>query len=351
MNIPGLVEIDSFEGATDGAKLRNAMAYAAAQSQKPGLVVRPGATYDAGANPFQLYPGFKILGMAGGETEFSYNTRVNVRGTNGVFACVGTGATKGMLFKDIGFEGSINTVFLKDNPMDASGAYPGNSQIDGCSFDVFKHIYWGPISALQWFGTTYINNVKETALHVGGSDSVLFQDGGFLDHNGGTTREERLANKGLLRFSYLNKSVVGPIYTTGDPGLGVLVDGGGVGLVFQGSRFEGRNAGKPASGATIRVDSGHVTLRDVWAAYSMANPAENGRNDAGTIHVAGGSVLIDGAYYKRADGVGEDVPFVGVTGGRAVVRNIQAVGMSGAPVVRRLGGTVLADDTVRVVNG
>lgn len=351
-NVDGIVVIDSFAGSNDSEKLRAAMSYAQAQTLKPALLVKPGAVYDAGSSPFQLYDGFKLIGPAGGETEFSYNTPIKVRGSNGVFACKQSEATRGMLFKDIGFEGTVSTTFIQDNKMDASAGYLAYTQIDGCSFDLFKHLYWGPVLGLQWYGTTYINNVQETALHLGGSDSVLFTDGGYLDQSAGTTLDQRARGAGLLRFSGLNKSIIGPIYTTCDPGAGVIVTGDRTcGLVFQGTRFEGRNAGKPAYGAVIRVEAGSgVTFRDVWSSYGMSNPSATGRNDGGIIHVAGGSVLVDGGFYERATGVSENVPFVNVTGGRAIVRNIQAKGFSGLPIVQRSGsGSVIADETVQVV--
>lgn len=110
------VLVSSFGGANNSEKLRAAMTFASQQTYKPALLVEPGMSFDTGVTPFELYDGFKMIGT-GGETEFSHGIRIHVycTGGTGVFALKSgfNAMTTGILFKDIGFEGSVNTIFSR----------------------------------------------------------------------------------------------------------------------------------------------------------------------------------------------------------------------------------------------
>lgn len=345
----GTVSIDSFPGATGADQLRAAMAYASAQTRKPALMVKPGASYHAGDTPFQLYDGFKMIGPSGGETELGYGTKVWVSGTNGVFATKASGPTTGILFKGISFDGTVESGFIKENPSDSSAGYLQYSAFENVTFNIFKYILRSPLLGVTWTGPTYVNNVVETAFILSGSDNSLFTDGLFLDQNYGTTAEQRAKQYGILQCIALNKTSFGPLYITGDPGLALLIDRGGA-LVFNGARFEGRNAGKPTSGSVVRVMSGMAIFRDCWFAYGMSGQYPTGRTEAGIVHVFGGQVLIDGGMYERATNVAETVPFVHVSAGKAIVKNIMTRSFTaGKPLVTVANsstGSAVVDETV-----
>jgi len=117
--------------------------------------------------------------------------------------------------------------------------------------------------------------------------------------------------------------------------------------------IEGRNAGAPSPGALVRMTGGQFTMRDNRFAFAMTNPSATGRNDSGVIHVAGGTLTVDGATYDRATGVAETVPFIYVSGTntRVRVRNVTKLGTwTGKPVVKQaIAGLIDADDTVTLV--
>lgn len=144
----------------------------------------------------------------------------------------------------------------------------------------------------------------------------------------GTTGAER-ALFPCIHLNYLSKTYIGPIYITGDPSTGVLIDGGDGQLVLNGVRSEGRNANSPTAGTCIRI------------------------NDNGIIQVAVGTVLIDGAWYSRASTVAESVPFLNVTGGNMRIKNTMPMGTwTGKPIAHQsAAGLIAADDSSTVTTG
>jgi hypothetical protein len=88
---------------------------------------------------------------------------------------------------------------------------------------------------------------------------------------------------------------------------------------------------------------------------SAPNGATTGHTgEVGTITQTGGNVLYDGLYYDKTAAIAESVPFIGVSGGKARIRNIRlgAKGgvFTGLPRVQASGtGTINADDSVTVL--
>ena len=135
----------------------------------------------------------------------------------------------------------------------------------------------------------------------------------------------------LLSYDHQSKGELSGLYCTAEGHSGILLRGGS-GVTVRGNVVEGRNADAPCHGALLRVEGGTWLIRDNVLNYAMADPAATGRDDGGVVHVASGTVLIDGVVHDRASAVSEETPLVHVAAGRVRVRNVMA---SFRPVVRQ----------------
>lgn len=207
------------------------------------------------------------------------------------------------------------------------------------------------VTACTVDGWWNVNNVQSRAFSLGGSDFYFSPSMMLLD-----SPPELLPATGyLMNLSAMSNAWVSDIYCTAEGHTAALLTGGSSdeSVWIKNCVFEGRNAASPSPGSLIRMTGGQFILRDNRFAYAMTNPAATGRSDAGVIHVQGGTLLIDGATYRRATGVAESVPFVYATGAstRVVVRNVVAQGgWTGKPIVQQSqAGLVDADDSVTVI--
>jgi hypothetical protein len=360
----GGVTLESFDGATDDERLGNAMAYAAAQTHKPSILLLENRDYGPFRTPRTLYSGF---GLHGGPRFASQHRaaqstpqRVLVN-TPGAWLRMPGGQTFDVEISRLSFYSqSATTDFLGGH---ASGVL-WTSVIRDVGFSLFRHVLGSPatkllITAVLFDGWWNINNSRSVAMTLGGADNVLWAGGLCLldspPHIAGNTPYH-------LHCSWLSKTVIGPMFITAEQApAAVLVQGSpnAAGLIFQGTRMEGRNQNQPSYGAVVRVEGGHTTFRDCWIAYGLANPGASPRsNEQAVVQVLGGRVLFDGCYYARAggSGVSDQTPFVHASGAstRVRIRNVE-VGHNGGsfsdvPRVRAGGGAVIdADSSVVVV--
>lgn len=321
---PGRVLLDSLPGSDAASKLRTAWA----GGDTRAIIVTPGTTIDAGATPIPICSGGTLVGLGFGETEFSDNFRVNLRmtgqstSTGGVFTTA-SGA-KGWKFVNLGLEGTASVNAFKPNPMDATGEYFRYNQFINVSWDNFNMIAQTPAIGFQIMGICYMNNFATRAYYLGGSDCQLFTDGGFLEQNGSQSYATKAAQSGLLRFGTTQKFYVGPLYITGSPQVGILVDGGNGGIIFDGITAEGRESHSGGTlhcaGAIIRCNGGGGIIRPRWVGYAMRDKAATGRNDAGYIHIAGGNWHVDSGTYMRYSDVSKTTALVAVEGTSTRVR-------------------------------
>lgn len=351
----GVVQLDSFAGANDDAKLTAALSYVQAQSRMPYIQfpardITLNKTYTAftgmkliGPNS----PGPKNLEIQGGKP---VNHRVMLGsniGTGSKSLFVGSGSIYDVYVSNLAFQGNFNQQFW-DQPTGTLYACEFNS----LTFYGFKHVF-GRTDAkallTQVIFTGHWTDLafSDTQYNIGGSDNDFWVNG-YL--NIGSSNPGG-AGKYMLRFDGIGKTNVGPVYVTAESGwLGVDVANANKGITFFGPRLEGRNAGTPCDGAVIRVRAGFVRLVSPWIAYAMANPTAHGGSSQGVIHVDGGNVVVDSPMYERAGSVGESVPFVYAAGGRVAVNNVGAVGSwSQPPVVRAVGAALSVDNSVRVI--
>ena len=362
----GEVEVASFSGATYSDKFRTALAAVAAMNPKPALILTPGETLNAGTTPFEIPAGVAIVGSIGIQTEFGHNCPITVRATGGtaVFATADKGSNyngcKGWSMRHIDFEGSGVEALFADNPFDSSGSIWAYCTLDNVCADGFNRIYHGPMLGVTITGTTYYNNMRNMAWNLGGSDNTLWTDGGFFEMGSGISYAARAALSAMVQFGTMSKTTVGPLYVTGSPATPFRLNGGGGGVSFDNLTIEGRpvpGAGPNylwCAGELVRLTGGGAILRNKWYGYAMKDPSATGRASEGYIHITGGNHLVDGGHVQvYADQAASPPPFIRITGGTVVVRNIvRGSNTTQKPVVLTTDANFVdADSTVTVQVG
>ena len=364
----GEVEVASFSGATYSDKFRNALAWAAGQSPKPALILTPGSTIDAGTTPFTIPPGVSLVGGAAVQTEFGHNCPIYARHTGGsaVFTFDPPGSNnngcKGWSMSHIAFEGTGSQVLFQDQPFDLSDSLWAYSTLDNVCVDQFNHVYHGPMLGVTIKGTTYYNNMTNTAWYITGSDNCLWTDGAFFEMNAwsSTTYAAKAAVYSMVRMGSLAKTLLGPMYITGSPTTPLSLSGGSGGICIENMTIEGRPS--PGSGPNymwcagelVRLTGGSAILRNKWYGYAMKDPSATGRVSEGYIHITGGNHLIDGGCVQvYPEQAASPPPFIRITGGSVVVRNItRGSNTTQKPVVLTTNATFVdADSTVTVTVG
>lgn len=222
-------------------------------------------------------------------------------------------------------------------------------------------------------GWANLNNIRETAWNLGGSDFYLTPDLMLVD-----SPPELLGfNEYLMSHNYMSNAWFSNVYCTAEGHSAILIAGSNStsqNLFFEKFVLEGRNENQPSPGALVRQNQGQTVITRSRFAFAMANPALiTSRTDKGVIHVQGGHMTIDSCTYERGytvsawappasptlgAAVAESVPFAYfAAGSKGIVRNIIANGpttgdraWTGKPIVKQaLPGLVSCDDTVTLV--
>lgn len=329
--LPGYVALDSFGQSTDDANLTAALAYVATQTNPP-VIVLGNKNYSFSTARTLTQHGIKLMGVPGyanaEKSDVNMGTRANISVSGGVWLTGRTDAdTYDLSIQNIAFRGTSSTQFMA-----SGGSYTFYCTLmRDLSFSNFKSVIGSQatkalFTAAQFDGYWEVNNSYNGAIHIGGSDNVLWSDGMLLDSGTAFNTAGSAAGQSHLWLDYCEKSDIGPLYVTAEGNWGaVRVSGpaynaGGSNLggpnVITGARIEGRNAGAPCNGALVRVDGGILILRDCWLGYAGASPSSLGRSpvDAGAVHVNGGMLLAGGCTYDKATSVAASFPVVALTG-------------------------------------
>lgn len=221
-----------------------------------------------------------------------------------------------------------------------------------------------------------LNNIRETAWNIGGSDFVANPEMMLID-----SPPELLGfDQYLMQWNFMSNAHVKHVYMTAEGHAGVLIDGSNsTSQAFwleDWPAIEGRNEDQPSPGALVRMEAGQAMIRGTRFAFGMANPdLITSRADKGVIHIAGGNAVVQDCTYERGNtvidwepeidpeptlgpAVAEDVPFIYVASGAKVrVRNIIGNGpvtgersWSGKPVVKQaVAGLADCDDSVELI--
>lgn len=348
----GVVQLDSFPGANDDAKLTAALSYAAAQTYIPWVQFPGGRRVTLSQTGRTPFSGMKLMGPGSGAVAsmnrevsdgklLSHSVRVNA-GTGSSAWFVGSGTIHGVSIANIAFESSNGNTQWWHQPLSGgNGLYACN--FHNLTFFGFKHVIGMPTNAAAFTQVVTSGHWQcispfDTQFSLRGSDNQLWMGAGMLNIHGMRTD---VPGSDLILLSGVKKTQVGYIYLTAQEAAwaGVRVTGSSsVGLNFFGGSYEGRNASTQASGRLFRIDNGAVGFYGTWFAFGQKNDNHNG-----IVEVTGGNVYMDRPVYDRGN-TSNTVPFIHQTGGHLTVRG--AYGALGTPRVASTGGTRDLDSTV-----
>lgn len=344
---PGVVQLDSFSGATDDDKLTAALSYAQTQTYIPAIQF-PNRTVTLSQTRIP-FSGMKLIGPGapGGPKNLELssgkfsNSKVELNVGNGTASwMVATGTVYDIYIGNIAFQGGSSSQFWHQPLSTAPGLYA--AQFDALTFYGFQHVFGQPsnqaaLTQVFFTGHWQVIGPNDVQFCIAGSDNA-FWTAGYLNIGGNPSVDG--ANRFLIELS-VGKTDVGKIYVTCNNGwLGVKCTGDLGGLNFFGGDFEGQNINNPCYGSVIRVEGGGVSFCGPWTAYAMSNP---GTYSHGVIEVTGGNVLVDRPTYERGN-TAASVPYVYCSGGKIEVRS--AYGMQDTCIAHSAGGTIVVDSSV-----
>lgn len=349
------VLLDSFTGATDDAKLTQALSYVSQQTCKPAIVL--GQRSMEFKQPRQVFDGLAFTGLISGN-EFHYNQRVRISVPGSGWLTLPKGRTRGLYVGNLSFEGDSGTAFFADQG--SGGPVLWASHFENLAFNLFKHVMWGAHNAVTFSGFWDVNNSYDTPFKLWGSDNSYWTDGMLID-----SPRMGHGDRYHVWLPNVSKTVVGPIFATARANVCALRLDGGRGVVLNGARFDAQaQAGHPTLGSQLLITGGRfVRVRDCWFYGGMSDPGSAGHShpayDKGIVTVTGGAgIVLDGLMFSDGDGVQPDAtrpgtPHVHIGGGSGIrIRDIQA---SGAPIVRRASSvpaaTIVTDPDVPVSVG
>ncbi len=341
----GIVQMDSFAGATDAAKLQAAMTYAAAQSKIPWIQL-PARTIDTGSTSFALYSGCKIMGAGANvgpkNLEVGTSTGQLVPGQWNTSA----GSTTGALLQSTSQMYDVNLsgiAFYSTN---------GNTQIIRST----ANLYACEFHNLTFFGCKGAIGVStEKALltqvlftghwtclagtdvqfYMGGSDNQLWMSG-YLNIGSQTP----VSGKMLMNFNWMQKSNIGLIYVTAtnDWG-GIQVDGTqDYGIKIFGGIWEGLSPTTLATRPLLTVLGGCV---DLFGPH-LGQVSDSAGTVNGAIHQSGGLLTMYSPTYQRGSATAATFPLLYQTGGVAQVYHPRAAVSGETPRVRWSTASVVA---------
>lgn len=351
----GVVEMDSFPGANDDAKMLAALTYAAAQTRVPAIRLRHGVT--TLANSYDMFTGMKVVGagtenIAFGEEVSSGKaviSKIRFTGASGASSLFKSSATINYVtFANLAFHGDADCQIFQSTGNVYGGQFH-NLNFYGClaAFGNATNKFLMTFSHFTGFWT--VNAPAGTQFWLGGSDNTLWM-GGQANIGGNPTTAG--AGLYLAELQGLSKTNVGYAYITANNGWrGLRTSGDCTGLTLYGGVYEGQNDGDPSHGNLIRCEgTGTVRIRDPFLAYGMTSPAGTEHGIVEVACSANGQVLLDGFTYRRDNDVAETVPVAYVSGGSLRVTNGMADKQyntwTGLPRVQSAGGTLTNDASV-----
>lgn len=248
----GLLPLDSFSG-TDDQKLAAALAAQAAATMKPTIVLS--ARTHSFNGTYALQNGLRIAGPLGGyEREFAYSCVVTVLGQS--LFTVPLAGVKDISIRGICFNGTGANSWLAPTTDLGDGPIISDMNLRECGWNFFASIMQARHLRCS-IERTYIDNGSGTQLYLSGSDNFYWLEGqSYISGHKLTTAQY------YIRFGFMSKTQVGPVYITPEVATGVRVDGGYGGLRFRGTRFDssGRTQATACQGPAMLVTGGSVTV-------------------------------------------------------------------------------------------
>jgi hypothetical protein len=273
----GLVAVEDFRtpGGTDDDALAAAVSHAAAQTYRPAIVFANQA-YDL-TRPITPFSGLHLLAFPFGE-EFRYGQEITLP--------AGGLLTHAPEAKSITLENlscQVRDHLLQPIARNASQGVWRDVRVLGGGYNGGATLLEGSFLRLD-FQPAYVNNVSDSVLRIGGSDSWLFTRGSHFVS--GTLPPDRA----FVDVHSLGQSVIGSAYITAQGGYGVAVSGGGTGLRLAGTLVDASNrtGTRAIQLAGLQITGGtDITIDDLW----VFNANVSGESPA-LVTVTGGSDIV-----------------------------------------------------------
>lgn len=273
----GIVAVEDFRtgGMDDDTALAAAVHYAAAQTYKPAIVFA-NRSYDV-TRPVRAYSGLHLTQLGHGE-EFRLGQSIRVP-AGGLVA-----------FDDDAHSITLEELscLLQDHLLepiaqDASQGAWRDVRVLGGGTSGGTTLLQGAFLRLD-FQPSYVNDVSDSVLRIGGSDSWLFTRGPH--YVSGTLP----ADRPFLDLGNLGQSVVGSAFITAEGGYGVAISGRATGLRLIGTMVDAtRRTGRTATQlAGVQLTGGiDTTVTDLW----VFNANVSGQSP-GLVTVTGGEDIL-----------------------------------------------------------
>jgi hypothetical protein len=273
----GMVSVEQFRDRdrTDDEALAAAVRHAAAQTHKPAIVFA-NRGYDL-TRPVRPFSGLHLRSFPYGD-EFRLGQQITLP-AGGLLAF--DPDVRAVTLENLACR--VRDHLLEPIPRDASAGAWTDVRVLGGGFDGGTTLVDAAVLRLN-FQPSYVNNVTDSVVRIGGSDSWLFTRGPH--YVSGTLP----ADRPFLDLDHLGQSVVGSAYVTAQGGYGVSISGGGTGLVLNGTLVDasGRSGAEATQQAGVQISGGtDTTLNDLWvfnANVSGASP--------GLVTVTGGTDIV-----------------------------------------------------------
>jgi len=273
--VPGLAPLGSFPGKTWDAKFKEALAYAAAQTYRP-VIVLPNGKIELSGGPYPFLDGLRLSGPPGGmEREFEGRgpqTIVTVKGKP-LFSMPKEGvrslSMRGIQFRASGaVDWMVRVTDLGGGPIMSDAAFLDVGWVGFRSVMHARHLR-------VTIDRAYINNGTDVQFKLGGSDNYYFTAGpSFMS---GSLPPTAAA---YVHFTSMSRTRVGPLYITPQYATAFRIDGGYGGLSFEGTIIDctGRDKTTACQGAGIYVNGGEGHLfSNLWFFNCATNPAATKR--------------------------------------------------------------------------
>jgi hypothetical protein len=340
----GVVQMDSFPGANDDAKLAAAMSYAAAQTYIPAIQLPARMiTFDRGG--LTPYNGMKIIAPFGSNgpkdqdlsgSLANHQVVLNVgTGTSSWFN--GTNVYNNIYIGGIAFANpGVNGQFWHQPPSTAPGLYA--CQFDSLSFSGFSSVFGNPsagcaMTQVSFTGHWVVIGFTNAAMNLVFSDCSFWAD---AICNMSTTAPAPSAGTPMFQLSG-GKSRMGMLYLTTWPGwVGLnLAGGSGVPMTFYSLVIEGTSATN-ATYPLVTVAAGTWTIEN--GLFDYLNPA-SGVN--GVITQSGGQLTLNSPRYMRASAASSTFPLVYQTDGHCTLYDPYSLTSGESIYFRESGGSTV----------
>ncbi|MFF5259660.1 hypothetical protein ACFY4C_11995 [Actinomadura viridis] len=343
------VPLDSFPGATDDEKMRTAMAYAAAQTRPPAIILAD-KQYSMVRGPYPYFNGFRLVGSLGTtEREFERTgpqCLIDVGGT--ALFSVPSGGVQNLWVSGIQFRSNSRTTNFQTPITDfASGPVMQDVTMEKLGWVDFGTVMHARHLRVR-LDRTYTNSGSDTQFKLAGSDNYYWLNGGYLSS---TVLD---ATKYYVWLTHMSRSQFGPLYITPEKATGIRIDGSYGGLVFSGTLLDstGRDQTRACQGAAILITGGKGMVFDkLWFFNNAVRPASTGRNpvDRGQVFIRGsaGDLLFNGCQFGGfAAQTGYTPPGTPAIYAATGVTNVKVV----APIAPNAGTKLLQQQSAGIIS-